>query len=104
MKHSDIWDNLPFACILSDIKGSVIDINSAGEVLVKTQGQVAFTNAGQIQLASFPNDAGLESIGGNTYLETPASGTATTGTPGAVGFGTMLQGFLETSNLNMQSE
>ena len=81
-----------------------VTINSAGEVLVKTQGQVAFTNAGQIQLASFPNDAGLESIGGNTYLETPASGTATTGTPGAVGFGTMLQGFLETSNVNAVSE
>ncbi|MBL6864308.1 MAG: flagellar basal-body rod protein FlgG [Rhodospirillales bacterium] len=90
--------------ITVDANAIDVTINSAGEVLVKTQGQVAFTNAGQIQLASFPNDAGLESIGGNTYLETPASGTATTGTPGAVGFGTMLQGFLETSNVNAVSE
>ena len=34
MKYSDIWDTLPFACILSDIKGSIIDINSAGEVFL----------------------------------------------------------------------
>ncbi|MBT3992180.1 MAG: flagellar basal-body rod protein FlgG [Rhodospirillaceae bacterium] len=81
-----------------------VTINSTGEVLVKVQGSVTPTNAGQINLASFPNDAGLESVGSNLYLETPASGSATTGTPGATGFGTMLQGFLETSNVNAVSE
>jgi flagellar basal-body rod protein FlgG len=38
------------------------------------------------------------------YLETPASGSATTGSPGATGYGTMLQGFLETSNVNAVTE
>ncbi len=81
-----------------------VTINATGEVLVKLQGTVAPTNAGQIQLASFPNDAGLEAVGDNLYLETPASGAATVGTPGAAGFGTILQGFLETSNVNAVSE
>jgi flagellar basal-body rod protein FlgG len=81
-----------------------VTINSTGEVLVKVQGSITPNNAGQIQLASFPNDAGLESVGSNLYLETPASGSATTGAPGATGYGTMLQGFLETSNVNAVSE
>ena len=81
-----------------------VTINSAGEVLVKVQGAITPTNVGQIQLASFPNDAGLESIGSNLYMETPASGSATTGSPGATGYGTMLQGFLETSNVNAVTE
>jgi flagellar basal-body rod protein FlgG len=81
-----------------------VTINSTGEVLVKVQGSITPNNAGQIQLASFPNDAGLESVGSNLYLETPASGSATTGSPGATGYGTMLQGFLETSNVNAVSE
>ena len=81
-----------------------VTINSTAEVLVKLQGSVTPTNAGQIQLASFPNDAGLEAMGSNLYQETPASGTATTGTPGATGYGTLLQGFLETSNVNAVAE
>ncbi|HIF60729.1 MAG TPA: flagellar basal-body rod protein FlgG [Rhodospirillales bacterium] len=81
-----------------------VTINSTGEVLVKLQGSVTPTNAGQIQLASFPNDAGLEAMGSNLYQETPASGAATTGTPGASGYGTLLQGFLETSNVNAVAE
>jgi flagellar basal-body rod protein FlgG len=81
-----------------------VTINSTGEVLVKIGGQIAPVNAGQIQLATFPNDAGLEAIGDNLYLESPASGTATVGNAGAVGFGTLLQGFLETSNVNAVSE
>jgi flagellar basal-body rod protein FlgG len=81
-----------------------VTINSTGEVLVKLQGQVAPANAGQIQLASFPNDAGLEAIGDNLYLETPASGTPAGSSPGSSGYGTLLQGFLETSNVNAVSE
>ncbi|MEE2746446.1 MAG: flagellar basal-body rod protein FlgG [Pseudomonadota bacterium] len=81
-----------------------VTINSTGEILVKLQGSVTPTTAGQIQLASFPNDAGLEAMGGNLYQETPASGTPTTGTPGATGYGTVLQGYLETSNVNAVSE
>jgi len=81
-----------------------VTINSSGEVLAKIQGQVAPQNVGQIQLATFPNDAGLEAVGDNLYLETPASGAASTGTPGDAGYGTLLQGFLETSNVNAVSE
>jgi flagellar basal-body rod protein FlgG len=81
-----------------------VTINSSGEVLAKIQGQVAPQNVGQIELATFPNDAGLEAVGDNLYLETPASGAATAGTPGDAGYGTLLQGFLETSNVNAVSE
>lgn len=81
-----------------------VTINNSGEVLTKIQGQVALGNAGQIQLAIFANEAGLQAEGGNLYTETPASGSPTTGNPGADGFGSILQGFLETSNVNAVEE
>ncbi len=81
-----------------------VSINQSGQVLVKIEGQVAFSNAGQIQVAVFPNEAGLQAEGSNLLTETPASGTATTGSPGATGFGAILQGFLETSNVNAVQE
>ncbi len=81
-----------------------VSINQSGQVLVKIEGQVAFSNAGQIQVAVFPNEAGLQAEGSNLLTETPASGTATTGNPGATGFGSILQGFLETSNVNAVQE
>ena len=59
---------------------------------------------GQIELANFPNEAGLEGLGDNLFLETAASGTATVGNPGATGFGTLKQGALETSNVNVVNE
>ena len=62
------------------------------------------SNVGQFDLAIFFNEAGLEAIGDNLFKETPASGAATLGTPGAEGFGTVLQGFLETSNVDPVSE
>ena len=81
-----------------------VSINQSGEVLVKIEGQVAFSNVGQIQVAIFPNEAGLQAEGSNLLTETPASGTPTTGNPGASGFGSILQGFLETSNVNAVQE
>ena len=81
-----------------------VTINSSGEVLVKTQGNVTPQNVGQFQLVTFANEAGLEPVGDNLFLETPASGTATSGTPGKSGVGTILQGFLETSNVNVVQE
>ncbi len=81
-----------------------VTINGQGQILVKVDGQIAPNNVGQLQLAIFANDAGLEAIGDNMFLETPASGAATTGTPGAVGFGSLRQGFLETSNVNVVTE
>ena len=81
-----------------------ISINQSGEVLVKIAGQAEMTNVGQLELANFANEAGLETIGDNLLLETPASGPATLGTPGANGFGGIRQGFLETSNINAVAE
>lgn len=81
-----------------------ISINSSGEVQVKLDGQVTPQTVGQIELATFPNDAGLEAVGDNLLLETPASGAPTTGTPGSTGFGTLQQGFLEISNVDAVSE
>jgi len=81
-----------------------VTINTSGEVLVKIAGQVSPSTVGQFQLATFPNETGLEAIGQNMLVETPASGTPTSSTPGSTGFGTILQGFLETSNVDVVSE
>lgn len=62
------------------------------------------TQEGQLNLFTFPNDAGLTAVGRNLYQETTASGAATQGTPGAAGFGTLQQGYLESSNVNIAEE
>ena len=81
-----------------------VTINESGEVLVKIEGQIAFSNVGQIQVANFANEPGLSAEGNNLLTETPASGSPTTGNPGDTGFGRILQGFLETSNVNAVEE
>ncbi|NOZ42658.1 MAG: flagellar basal-body rod protein FlgG [Alphaproteobacteria bacterium] len=81
-----------------------ITINPNGEVLVKLQGQITPSNIGQLELVAFPNPAGLEAIGSNKFLETPASGTANIGVANTPGFGVILQKFLENSNVNSVSE
>lgn len=81
-----------------------VTINASGQVLAKIEGQVALQNVGQIQIATFPNEAGLQAIGDNLLLETPASGNPTQGNPQSTGFGTILQGFLETANVNAVEE
>lgn len=81
-----------------------IDINDQGEVLVSLPGQTSSSNVGQIQLANFINPAGLEAIGNNLLLETDASGSATTGAPGSDEFGSLLQGSIEQSNVNVVQE
>lgn len=81
-----------------------VTINNSGQVLVRIEGQVALQNVGQVQLATFQNEPGLESIGDNLMLETAASGSPVTGNPDSVGFGSILQGFLETSNVNAVEE
>ena len=81
-----------------------ITINASGEVQVKLAGQTQQQTVGQIELVLFPNQAGLEAIGDNLFLETPASGQATVGVPGSTGFGTIEQGFLENANVNAVQE
>ena len=81
-----------------------VTVNNSGQVQVKVEGQTALSSVGQLQIATFLNDAGLEAIGDNLYKETPASGAATTGNPASTGFGSIPQGFLETSNVNAAEE
>ncbi len=81
-----------------------VTVNNSGQIQVKIEGQTALSTVGQLQIATFLNDAGLEAIGDNLYKETPASGAATTGNPASTGFGSILQGFLETSNVNAVEE
>ena len=81
-----------------------ITINTSGEVLVKQAGQAQLQRVGQFELASFANDAGLQASGDNLFQNTTASGDPVTGTAGRQGFGTLLQGFLETSNVNTVQE
>jgi flagellar basal-body rod protein FlgG len=59
---------------------------------------------GNIDLADFINEAGLIAIGRNLFRETEASGTAVIGTPGSDGLGTLLQGYIENSNVNLVEE
>jgi flagellar basal-body rod protein FlgG len=86
------------------VNASNVTINEAGQVEVTISGQTAPSTVGQIQLATFPNDAGLAAQGGNLFIQTAASGDPVTGVPGGVGFGTIMQGFLESSNVNVVSE
>ena len=81
-----------------------ISISTSGEVQVLLDGQTTPQTAGNIQLARFVNKAGLEAIGDNLFLETQASGTPTTGNPNSDGIGSVLQNFLESSNVNAVSE
>ncbi|HEY1932293.1 MAG TPA: flagellar basal-body rod protein FlgG [Acetobacteraceae bacterium] len=81
-----------------------VTINTSGQVQVTLTGQTAPQTVGQLQLAVFPNEAGLESQGGNLLTQTAASGQPVTGNPAAAGFGTVMQGFIETSNVNVVTE
>jgi flagellar basal-body rod protein FlgG len=81
-----------------------VTVNASGEVLVDLDGQVAPQVVGQIELARFPNEAGLEAIGDNLFLETNASGQANVAVPGSPGFGTVLQGAIENSNVDVVKE
>jgi flagellar basal-body rod protein FlgG len=81
-----------------------VTINSNGEVLAKVAGADAPQNVGQIQLAVFANEAGLEAVGDNLLVASGSSGAAQQGAPGAAGFGNVMQGFVETSNVNVVTE
>lgn len=81
-----------------------VAISKTGEVQVTTAGNIALQTIGQLQLANFVNEAGLESQGGNLFTETSASGAATVAAPGEPGFGLTMQGFVEASNVNPVAE
>ncbi|MGE8395995.1 MAG: flagellar basal-body rod protein FlgG [Comamonas sp.] len=81
-----------------------ISISKTGSVSVTVAGNPNPQQIGQINTASFINAAGLEPIGENLYRESGASGAPQTGTPGTNNLGTVMQGFLEGSNVNVVEE
>ncbi|MEI8283836.1 MAG: flagellar basal-body rod protein FlgG [bacterium] len=96
-------DGLP---LLSGFQPIPVD---AQNVSISTNGQVTVQTPGgsqnfQVQLVRFNNPAGLRSVGGNLLEETPSSGTPTLGNPAEAGFGSLLQNYLETSNVNVAEE
>ena len=93
------------------LEPSITIPSDAVSISIEKNGSVNVTNSaravsvvGTLQMARFPNPAGLSSEGDNLYAQTDASGTATTGTPGENGLGSILSGFLEKSNVQMVSE
>ncbi len=81
-----------------------LTVGPDGTITVMTAGVTTPTEIGKIETARFPNPAGLTGIGKNMFMETITSGTPTTGTPGEDGLGTINQGFLEMSNVNIVEE
>lgn len=81
-----------------------ITINESGEVFAKVDGQQAPQNIGQLSIATFANDVGLDPIGNNFFRETEASGAPVVGVAGDDGFGKIKQGYLEASNVDPMKE
>jgi flagellar basal-body rod protein FlgG len=81
-----------------------VSISSDGVVSVVSQGSSSPTEVGTIQLADFVNPSGLQAMGNNLYIESGASGSPQTGTPGLTGLGTLIQSSLEGSNVNTVEE
>ena len=81
-----------------------VTIGADGTVSVLVSGESSPTEVGQLQLADFINPAGLQPMGENLFLETAASGDPQAGTPGEDGVGTLVQGSLESSNVNVVEE
>lgn len=81
-----------------------VTIGADGTVSVRQPGASATTQVGALQLVDFVNPAGLQPVGGNLYIESSASGTPNTGNPGQNGLGTVMQGFIEGSNVNVVEE
>lgn len=86
------------------VNATSITVGRDGTVSVTLPGQTAPSQIGSIQLSTFINPAGLESKGENLYVETGASGNAQTNTPGTNGTGSIMQGYVETSNVSVVEE
>ncbi len=79
-------------------------ISKSGQIQVAQPGQSAPSIVGNLELATFLNEGGLEPIGDNMFMQSGASGAPTTGVPGTAGIGTLLQGYTEASNVDAVSE
>ena len=94
----DGYQVAPGMTIPSDARS--VTINADGQVYAFFNGQVSSQLLGQIGLVGFTNEKGLEAMGSNLYLESPASGPPLVGTPGLDGLGTLRQGYLEESTVD----
>jgi flagellar basal-body rod protein FlgG len=81
-----------------------VAISPSGQVQVTQPGNATPSVVGQLELASFMNEGGLSAQGGNLLLQTGASGAPITGTPGQAGFGQLMQGYTEASNVDPVTE
>ncbi|WP_339884598.1 flagellar basal-body rod protein FlgG [Vreelandella maris] len=81
-----------------------VNVGEDGTVSVSQPGVAIDNEVGQITVSTFINPAGLQSIGGNLYLETGASGAPNENMPGMNGAGRLFQGYVETSNVNVVEE
>ena len=83
---------------------TAVTVSTSGVVSATLPTQTAPVQLGQLALATFPNDAGLEPMGSNLYKETVASGTPVVGVPGEAGYASIHQGYLEASNVDPVKE
>ncbi|MDK2896853.1 MAG: flagellar basal-body rod protein FlgG [Candidatus Atribacteria bacterium] len=90
--------------IVIPLEAESVTVGQDGTVTVKLPGETESQEVGVLELARFINPAGLTSRGRNLYLATEASGDPQLGTPGLLGLGTIAQGFLETSNVQIVEE
>lgn len=102
MVTSDGYTVLPGITIPQNAQS--ITIAADGTVSVLVSGNSAPTQVGNLQLADFINTAGLQPIGKNLYLESASSGSPQTGTPASSGLGSLVQGSVESSNVNVVEE
>jgi len=101
--HLTTSDGLPVLSGFQPVPAGTGTVSIASNGQVTTMGPSG-TQTYQIQLTRFANPSGLLSLGGNTYQESPASGTPETGAPGQNGYGLIVQGSLESSNVNIVQE
>ena len=99
---SDGYPVAPGITIPSDARG--LTISPSGEVWADFADRVDPELIGQLTISSFPNEKGLEAIGSNLFLESPSSGAAFSGAPGAEGLGTLRHGYLEGSSVDAVRE
>lgn len=99
---ADGFELNPAITIPPDAMG--ITVSTDGFVSVRQPGSTTANQVGQLQIARFQNPAGLRAVGRNLLEETESSGSATLGTPGETGLGTIAQGFLESSNVSVVEE
>ncbi|OOZ41501.1 flagellar basal-body rod protein FlgG [Solemya pervernicosa gill symbiont] len=81
-----------------------VTVSRDGIISVQEQGATTSTEVGSIQLADFINPTGLQPLGDNLFSETSSSGTASAATPGLNGIGSVMQGSIEASNVNVAEE